>query len=219
MTRSRRVNPYDLLLEAIEAGEIAPGDRLRESDLAARFGISRTPVREALGRLEAQGVVASNPREGLVVAQLGYQQIVQLYYLREILEGATARLAAQHATSPEVAALKDMLRDDAAIDHDPSELARRNRIFHDYLHTMSRNRYLIDSLAKMRTSLVLLAGTTLAAPLRGPNSLREHEELVDAIAARDGDAAEAAARAHIRNAFKVRLAQRLTTLERQPNSA
>lgn len=219
MAKAARVNAYELLLAAIEGGEIKPGERLIENELALRFGISRTPVREALNRLEGQGVVASTPRDGMVVAQLNYDEIVQLYFLREILEGAIASLAATHATPDDVATLREMVRADAATVNDPAQLARGNRKFHDFLHKIARNRYLIDSLSKMQTSLVLLAGTTLAASGRGKRSLDEHRQLVDAIAAGDSLAAERAARAHIRNAFKVRLEQRLADMNAAPREA
>ena len=87
---------YQLVLEAIDLGEFRPGDRLVESELAVRFGVSRTPIREALQRLETQGVVARDGRS-LVVSSLDHDQLGELYVVRAELEGLAARLAAQHA--------------------------------------------------------------------------------------------------------------------------
>ena len=98
---------YSLLLAAIDFGEFRPGDRLVETELADRFGVSRTPVREALQRLETQGVVARDGRS-LFVASLDHDQLGELYVVRAELEGLAARLAAQHAAPEEIAVLKEM---------------------------------------------------------------------------------------------------------------
>ena len=99
------------LLDAIDAGELAPGARLVEAELAARFGVSRTPVREALNRLETQGLVARDPRRGTVVASLDYDQLGELYALRTVTEGFAARMAARHAAPAEIALLEEMVED------------------------------------------------------------------------------------------------------------
>lgn len=209
--KSSGANAYELLLAAIQNGKLPPGSRLREIDLADQFGISRTPVREALKRLETQGLVSHERHHGAVVAQLDYSGIAELYFLREVLEGAAARLAATHATQTEIEVMKDMVAYDRGFLEQPTELAERNRLFHHQVHLSSRNRYLLSALENMRTSLVLLAGTTLAAATRGLHSVEEHEVMVDAIERHDPDAAEEAARKHIRNAFKVRIELRLQT--------
>jgi len=204
--KSSAVDAYERLLRAIDNGTLPPGSRLRESELATRFGISRTPVREALKRLEAQGLVTHEAHHGAVVASLNYSEITELYYLREVLEGTAARLAAVHATDTEIEILQEMVAADRKlIGGDPSELAYTNRKLHLQLHLSARNRFLNSVLDTMRLSLVLLAGTTLRAPNRDVESIDEHEAIVRAIAEHDPDAAEAAARVHIRNAFKARV--------------
>jgi DNA-binding GntR family transcriptional regulator len=204
--RSSGAGAYERLLRAIEEGELAPGRRLREAVLAERFQISRTPVREALGRLEAQGLVAHEPHRGASVAQLDYGQVSELYDLREVLEGTAARLAAIHASAVETEILEEMVVRDRTLLGDAPALARTNRLFHRQIHGAARNRFLQSTLETMRLSLVLLPGaTTLAAPDRASESLAEHAAIVAAIRAHDGDAAEAAARAHIRAAFKARI--------------
>ncbi len=196
---------YAALLEAIDRGDYPPGGRLIETDLADRFGVSRTPVREALSRLESQGMAQRDGRRGLTVARLDYDQLGELYELREVLEGYAARLAARHASVAEIAVLQEMVDADRARAEDPSALAQANRQFHRQLHRASHNRYLNDMLVRMRRSLALLAGTTLTIQGRGATSVDEHQAIVNAIVARDGDAAEEAARTHILNAYKARL--------------
>ena len=168
--RSSGAGAYERLLQAIEEGELAPGSRLREADLAERFQISRTPVREALGRLEAQGLVAHEPHRGASVARLDYGQVSELYDLREVLEGTAARLAAIHASAVETEILEEMVARDRTLLRDAPALARTNRLFHRQIHGAARNRFLQGTLETMRLSLVLLPGaTTLRPPTAPPN--------------------------------------------------
>ncbi len=196
---------HALLLDAIERGEYAPGARLIETELAARYGVSRTPVREALNRLESQGVLARDARRGMVVASLDYDQLGELYDLREVVEGFAARLAARRASPAEIEVLREMVEADRARVTDSGALAQSNKRFHRQLQLASHNRYLIEMLGGMRRSLVLLSGTTLAAPGRGAASVAEHDAIVRALERRDEDGAESATREHIANAFRTRL--------------
>lgn len=198
-------NAYEMLLDAIDRGELAPGSRLRETEIAERFAVSRTPVREALKRLEQQGLVRHEPHHGAVVTRLDSREIGELYFAREVMEGTTARLAAQHATEVEIAVLREMIAADRDHVDNPAELMRRNKLFHRQIHLAARNRFLDDMLDNLRLSLVLLAGTTLAIPHRGDQSLDEHTAIIEAIARRDPDAADAAARVHINNAYRARI--------------
>jgi len=195
---------YTLILEAIEAGEYRPGDRLVESELAERFGVSRTPVREALQRLETQAMLSRDGRS-LIVASLDHNQLAELYEVRAELEGLAARLAAKHASAEEVRVLSDMVEADRALVGDPAALARANRRFHRQLHLASHNRFLVQQLDLVHRSMALLATTSLAAEGRGPAALAEHEAIVRAIAAGDGPAAQEALRLHISRAFETRL--------------
>jgi DNA-binding GntR family transcriptional regulator len=187
-SRSSGSEAYDLLLAAIDSGALPAGTRLREAELAERYGISRTPVREALKRLEAQGLVLHEPHHGAVVARLDYARMTELYHMREVLEGTAAGLAATHATPTEMEVLREMVERDRGLLDDPAVLAGTNRLFHRQVCLSARNGFLNTMLENLRISLALLAGTTLAVP-----------------EARDAEAAEAAARRHIRNAFKVRI--------------
>ena len=195
---------YSLILSAIDNGTYRPGDRLVESELAERFGVSRTPVREALQRLETQSMLARDGRS-LVVATLDHNQLAELYTVRTELEALAARLAARHATREETRVLGRMVDEDRAVIDDPQALSRANRRFHHQIHLASHNRYLVQQLDLVHRSMALMARTTLAAKGRDAVSLAEHQDIVDAIAARDEARAEAALRRHISMAFETRL--------------
>lgn len=197
-------DPYSLVLDAIDLGHYRPGDRLVESELAERFGVSRTPIREALQRMETQGLARRDGRS-LIVASLDHNALAELYVVRGELEGLAARLAARHATPEEVALLREMVAADAALVDDPAALARANRRFHHQLHLASHNRFLVQQLDLVHRSMLLLATTSLASPGRSSRALAEHAAIVDAIEAGDGDAAYAALRDHISRAFVTRL--------------
>lgn len=199
---------YRYIRTAIQEGKLAPGERLREIELARQVGLSRTPVREALSRLESEGLVAHDAIRGVVVAELDYGMVTELYYMREVLEGTAARLAAQHASDVEISILDDLCHQYEAALHDEAALAVSNRRFHETLYRCSHNRYLLNMVTVLQNALSLLGGTTLGNPERAVESLREHRAVVTAIRARDADAAEQALRAHIRGAQKVRM-QRL----------
>mgnify|MGYP001025390769 FL=1 len=195
---------YSSILEAIDVGVYRPGDRLVESDLAERFGMSRTPIREALQRLETQSLLTRDGRS-LIVASLDHNQMAELYVVRTELEGLAARLAARHATEEEVKVLQDMVHDDRALLDDPSALARANRRFHKQIHLASHNRFLVQQLDLVHRSMALMATTSLAAQGRGEIALAEHQAIVDAITERNEDAAYKALRDHISVAFVTRL--------------
>ena len=191
-----QTDAYSLILEAIDMGEFRPGDRLVESDLADRFGVSRTPIREALQRLETQSLLARDGRSLIVV--------------RRELEGLAARLAARHASAEEIAVLRDMVQADDALVNDTAALARANRRFHKQLHLASHNRYLVQQLDLVHRTMVLMATTSLAAEGRGAAAQGEHRAIVAAIASRDEDGAEQALQDHISGAFVTRLKQDAT---------
>lgn len=196
---------YTLILEAIEAGVYKPGDRLVESDLADRFGVSRTPVREALQRMETQSMLTRDGRS-LIVASLDHNQLAELYAVRTELEGLAARLAARHATDEEVRVLRSMVAEDKALlGGDPRALSRANKRFHKQIHLASHNRFLVQQLDLVHRSMALMTNTSFAAEGRDAPALAEHDEIVAAIEAQDGDAAYAALKAHISKAYETRL--------------
>ncbi|MGK7755640.1 MULTISPECIES: GntR family transcriptional regulator [unclassified Roseovarius] len=195
---------YHLILEAIDTGDYKPGDRLVESDLAERFGVSRTPIREALQRLETQSLLTRDGRS-LIVSSLDHNQLAELYVVRAELEGLAANLAARHAAPEEVRVLRDMVTDDHALVDDPKAMARANRRFHKQIHLASHNRFLVQQLDLVHRSMALMATTSLAAMGRPEDALAEHDAIVTAIENGDAEAAGEALRAHISKAFVTRL--------------
>lgn len=203
-TKASHKDAYALILDAIDVGVYKPGDRLVESELAERFGMSRTPIREALQRLETQSLLERDGRS-LIVASLNHNQLAELYVVRCELEGLAARLAAKHATDEEIRVLRAMVEEDANLLDNPRALARANRRFHKQVHLASHNSFLVQQLDLVHRSMALMATTSLAIEGRGTTALDEHRAIVEAIAAHDGDAAYEALRSHISKAFEERL--------------
>lgn len=195
---------YSLVLAAIDDGTYLPGDRLVESELAERFGVSRTPVREALQRLETQSVLVRDGRS-MVVSSLNHDQLGELYVVRAELEALAARLAAQHAAPEEVRVLRELVTQDMELLGNPQKLSRANRRFHRQLHLASHNRYLIQQLEMVHRTMALMATTTFAVEGRDLSALEEHAAIVKAIEERDGDAAAEALKSHISMAYQTRL--------------
>lgn len=202
---SRAEEAYQKMLEGIQSGKLKPGMRLREQELAEWLGSSRTPVREALNRLQAEGLVVQEPRRGMIIAELDHGMVSELYFMREMLEGAAARLAARHASDVEVAMLRDIADRDKTSGDDPVKLARNNRLFHETLYRAAHNRYLLKTLSMLRESMALLGQTTLSLPGRSATAFEEHDALVSAIERHDAQAAEDACRSHIRAAHRARM--------------
>ena len=195
---------YKLVLEAIDGGIFKPGDRLVESDLAERFGVSRTPIREALQRLETQSLLARDGRS-LIVATLDHNQMTELYAVRAELEALAARLAARHATGEEVRVLRDLVTEDRGLIGDSLALSSANRRFHKQIHLASHNRYLVQQLDLVHRTMALMATTSLAVKGRSETALDEHQAIVEAIEMRDEERAFLALKDHISGAFVTRL--------------
>jgi len=199
-------DPYELIIEAIDDGDYKPGDRLVEAELAERFGVSRTPIREALQRLETQSFLNRDGRS-LMVASLNHNQVGELYTVRAELEGLATFLAAQHAAPEEIRVLYNMIESDREYISDPQQLSRANRRFHNQLHLASDNNFLILQLQQVHRTMALLANTSLAADGRGESALQEHLDIVSAIEAKDGEGARQALKQHLSFAFETRLKQ------------
>jgi DNA-binding GntR family transcriptional regulator len=207
---SRRVQSlgeqaYEKFVEALQDGVLTPDSRILEADLVAWLGMSRTPVREALQRLVAEGVLAYSPRGGMTAVRLDQARVIELYSVREALEGVAAAFAAMHALDSEIIVLKDLSALEAVVLQDPVQGARHNSRFHRTLYRISHNDYLLHSLRGLTTSLALLGNYTRHIEGRAEQARQEHTAIVDAIAARDPKKAEEIARAHIRSALKARL--------------
>lgn len=189
---------------ALVDGTLAPGQRIRETDLAERFSMSRTPIREAIHMLRVKGLV-SHQDGALVITRLDRRLLDDIYAMRETLEGMSARLAALNAKPQDVEDLNILLSAEAAADN-PQERAQINIRFHGLLAVLADNRYLTRAVEDLSETLTLLGPTTLADEGRFGEAHAEHSATVAAIAAGDREAAEATMRAHIQGAWKARRA-------------
>jgi DNA-binding GntR family transcriptional regulator len=202
---------YARVRDQIRDGSLAPGIRLTETDLAARLGVSRTPIRQAIARLEAEGLVTHEPRRGLTVSRPDHHQVVELYVMREVLEGAAARFAAQHASETEIAAMAELVAQEPEHFGDTHALAETNQRLHGLLYLAAHNRYLLRSLEQIAATMALLP-SLLTQDGRAEQAHGEHRAILKALRRRDGDAAEAAARLHAAAAQRHRLAWMVRTI-------
>ncbi|MBY0336142.1 MAG: GntR family transcriptional regulator [Acetobacteraceae bacterium] len=203
-TAPPRPDAYGALRAALRDGTLAPGARLTEQELAARLGVSRTPVRQAIARLEAEGLLTRAGR-GLAVSRPDHTQVVELYVMRGVLEGAAARLAAQHASEAELAAMAGLIEREAGLLGDAGALVAVNQRLHALLYLAAHNRYLLRSLELLSDAMALLP-SLLDRGGRAAAAHEEHRALLRALLARDADGAEAAARQHAEAAQRQRLA-------------
>lgn len=204
---SQGQDAYQRLIAQIRAGSLRPGDRLTETDLAVRLGISRTPVREAIRALEADGLVVHIPRVGASIRRLGYSEVTELYEMRMVLEGTAARLSARTASEVELAELDTISHEMAEAQADDLRLYELNRQFHRTLLNAARNRFLIDAVAGLEKTMLILGPSTMEDSARAAEAQTEHEALLAALHNRDAEAAETLMRDHIRAAHRIRLRQ------------
>ena len=189
-----RQSVYEILVELVAGGALQPGQHLVESDLARQLGVSRQPVREALHRLEAEGWIDLRPSQGAYVHVPTDEEVDQLLDVRELLEGATARLAARAATPDAVASLRTALQDGmtAVESGDVAAAVAANNEFHAAVAAVAGNAVLAE-LSEIVARRVRWHYRQVA-PVRGHESWSEHADLVDAIEAGDQDRAAALAR-------------------------
>lgn len=191
-------------------GVLKPGERLLETELAEELNVSRTPIREAIHKLISEGIVVIAPSRGVMVLELNKRQVHEIYALREVLEGAAARLAARFASPEEVAVLRNALESSAHFT-DPQQYAELNRAFHQTICEAAHNEYLAKALDQLASSLALLPGTTFQVEGRLDGAKKEHAAMLEAIEAGDEDLAESLARDHIRRAQLARVGMMFET--------
>lgn len=198
------VSVYDQLKRAILEGELAPGHPLVETGLAETYGVSRTPIREALHRLQQDDLVERGDR-GLCVAERSEEQILEIYEARIALEAAACEAAARRRNDMDLARLHGLLDAAPGDSPSPAEMARYNRRFHEAVWNASHNGTLIDLLSRLFLHLRRYPSTTLTFPGRWGEALEEHAGLVAAIEARDAEEAGRIGREHMAKARDVRL--------------
>lgn len=193
---------YAALRDRIFSGELRAGDRLKERDVCADLKISRTPVREALRRLQADGLVDIEPRRGGIVAGISASEIDEVYSLGILLESFAARLAAQRASAADLDRLRGIIGTmDETLAGETARTRHRYLELDSELHrlivTMAANRRLSAAVQQIVSTPVLVQAFTHYSQTDLERSLEQHRNIVAALAARDPDWAESAMRAHI----------------------
>jgi len=198
---------FDLLSEAIITGELAPAARIREPELAARYKVSRAPLREALRRLEERKLITRTPRSSARVTVATSNLIAEVYAIREALEGVAARQAATRITDAGIAHLRSLLAfHSAQFDGkivDTYRMGRSDDDFHFSIIRASGNQALIHILCEEYYNLIRLFRLSHRhVPGRARRAFVEHQRIVDAIADRDGELAEILMRRHVAAALQ-----------------
>lgn len=198
---------YERIRQMVMAGVIPSRTLIREAQLARELGMSRTPVREALRRLQAEGFVSAIPQRGYVVREVERDDLVNVYQVRAVLEGLAARLAAARATRADLARLEDLYdaMEAARARGDDDALVQLNSQFHDTVATASGNQYLQSMLTNIREVFERYRPAALIRPGRRNEAHVEHRELLRALRDRQGDRAAHLAAEHVRRALEVRL--------------
>jgi DNA-binding GntR family transcriptional regulator len=206
---SGEVSIYDAIRDSILAGHYPPGERLIEARLADEFGVSRTRIRDALARLQADHLVSPAPNRGLVVRQLSARDIEEISTLRMLLEGHAARVAAKCITTLELDQLAELNRRMAQVEREGRGTTNDERLamirtvtdinnaFHRTIQTASRNRRLESILRSIVSVPLVFQSFYWYSDHELAESLAEHEEILAALTQRDGDRAEALMQRHI----------------------
>lgn len=201
---NRRITPYERLKQAIIEGELEPGEQLVEMALAEWCQVSRTPIREALSRLEQDGLVEHSDR-GLVVRRRSAEEILDIYETRIVLEATAARMAAERRTDYDVRVLRRLIEHSRQVTADDDSKVDLNRQFHRAVWHASHNESLRDLLERLDPHLARYPATTLSYPGRWEEAKSEHIATVDAIEARDAARAYDITLAHFSKARDIRL--------------
>lgn len=205
MFKTKQEYVYELLYNAILSGEFEPGEHLVLEDLAERFGTSRTPLREAIRRLQTEGLVEFAPHRGAVVVDLSIEELIEIYHIRAVLDGLAARLAAESLSDENLFELESILnRTDRELA--PSNLARFeefNRAFHEIIYQGANAPFLYEMIINLYTQSGRYRHLSVHSPGRIEDVLIEHRKIMSALIDRDPEAAERYAREHHENTAKV----------------
>jgi DNA-binding GntR family transcriptional regulator len=195
------------LRKAIREGVLEPGERLMEIQLADQLGVSRTPVREAIRKLELEGYVIMMPRRGTYVASMSIRDINEIFEIRTALESLSNGLAAERITQEELEHLQRLIvRIGEYVDEgDMDKIVKTDIEFHDTLYHAARNNRLVNILSNLREQLTRFRTLSMSYPGRLETTLEEHRKIVEAIAAGDAKAARKAAEHHMEMSEKTLL--------------
>jgi len=198
--RSLRDQIHERLRSAIVSGELEPGSPIIEADLAATLGASRTPVREALRRLESEGLVEPRGMRGSVVRELRVDEIVCIYEIRELLEGLAAQRASRTLRARDYKELEALVRDMQLTLDDPTAFERVDTAFHDYLVEHADGPRLRRMLTDLREEIVTWRLLSLSNVERRKATIIEHEAILEAMRSRVPDDIMTATALHLRHA-------------------
>lgn len=191
---------YEHLRDAILDGRLAPLTPLSVPEVARRLGISRSPAREAIARLASEGLARVEPRRGAVVAQITLDDLHEIYEVREVLEGLACRLAALAMDDAARKQLDEVIAEhrDAVTAGDVARHMVADQRFHKVVRSVAGNRRLAESLDRLQGEIRVAMNTTHRVAGGMHQALAEHEEIAEALRRADPEAAEEAARRHIR---------------------
>lgn len=202
MSNARQINAAASVRESLENaiawGEFAPGSRLEEEELAARFGVSRTPVREALQQLAAAGLIEIRPRRGATVAVATPEKLYEMFEVMAELEALCARMAARRLTPEGLAALRAANRACAENRADPDAYYAANEEFHQTIYALAGNGFLAEEASRLQKRLRPYRRLQLRVRNRVAASYAEHEAIIAALEASEGDEAARILRDHVR---------------------
>ncbi len=192
---------FDVLMSAIMSGQLSPGERLLEVQLAEEMGVSRTPVREAIRRLELEGFVVMLPRKGAYVAGLSIDDVENVYEIRTALETLAVKLAAQRMQDEDYRLLDALAERMQATwqEGDVEAWVKLDANFHELLYKFSRNDRLVQLMSNVMEQISRYRIISLANVEVRHNSLAEHQNVISALRRRDSEAAVEAAAQHIEN--------------------
>ncbi|NRT76057.1 GntR family transcriptional regulator [Clostridium beijerinckii] len=192
------------LRKAIMNGSFQSGDRLVETSIAEGMGVSRTPVREAFRQLEIEGLAENVPRKGTIVKGISKRDILEIYQIREVLEGLAFRLACANISRERILELREMLlkMEQSINNNDIKEYWRLHSEFHSSIMYLSNNQRLIDQMKQIYEYLSKLRNFTLVMNKRRSIAMEEHKALIEAFEKKDEILAEQIGREHTLNAKK-----------------
>ncbi|MDF2593314.1 MAG: transcriptional regulator, GntR family [Clostridia bacterium] len=194
---------FETIRNAIISGDLKPGERVMEVQMAESLGVSRTPVREAIRKLELEGLIIMLPRKGAYVADLSVKDLTEVMEIRASLEGLAAGLASIRMDANEIEELEIYaLEFHKSIDEDIDELIHKDFEFHDAIFRASRNERLIQLNNNLIEQVQRFREIYHKKVNKSKETSREHYAIVEAISNRDVDKAEKLARVHIENAEK-----------------
>jgi len=192
---------YETLKDAILSGSFDGSEHLVESELAAQLRVSRTPVREAMRRLESEGILEARPKQGLVVKQHTHEEIKEIYLIREALESLAAAHAVKNATDEDIVLLESLVQQMEDVSDNPEDVFEVHRRFSEALNKASRMPTLVGIIESLREQISRFRRVSLRSEERKAKARQDHRQLLEALKERDEAKIVALTHAHVRGAL------------------